>query len=200
MKPTRKQELEYYDSLIDSKFIDKQNNLERAFNNEVDKVVQKSFKAFKKRIKIEGLMKDYIQAKKEYDVYKASKDMKEKALYNKAEERCQKIKSFIAEKSEVNQWDVRLSDKWGDDTLHRPDEIESALKNACKVEAKRFVVKQPIKKEMEELEAKKEEARNILYSGASLLTIVQELHKVFAKSNIRFQLPTTITTPQIAVK
>lgn len=195
MKPIRSNELEYYEKLIDNKFRSQNDALNRKLNNEIDKVVDKTFKPFKKRLNMDTLLAKFNKAKKEYSTFKQTKEIKENELKMKALEEQNKLASFLKQKSESNNWDLDIntnSYSHRDDRFYSETEIDDLVKDACKVEARRFVEKQPVAKDINALDDLKERARNILYSGNSISATVSELSKVFKQGNIQFQIPSNL--------
>lgn len=191
MTPIRKNELEYYEKLISNKFAVQSETLNRKFNNEVDKVVEKTFKGFKKQLKLDSFIAKYQKAKKEYLDFKQNKENKEETLRDKVSNEMAKLKSVLKDKSDSNQWSLDLEDRsYRDDTTFWNEaDIDEHIKDACKVEARRFVEKQPVSDDIKRLKKQKEEATNVLYSGSSIKDTVRELHKVFTQSGIEYQLP-----------
>lgn len=195
MKPIRSNELEYYEKLIDNKFRSQNDALNRKLNNEIDKVVEKTFKPFKKRLNMDNLIAKFNKAKKEYSTFKQTKEIKENELKMKALEEQNKLASFLKQKSDSNEWSLEVnanSYSHRDDRFFSETEIDDLIKDACKVEARRFVEKQAISKDINALEDLKERARNILYSGNSISATVSELAKVFKLGNIQFQIPSKL--------
>lgn len=195
MKPIRSNELEYYEKLIDNKFRSQNDALNRKLNNEIDKVVEKTFKPFKKRLNMDTLIAKFNKARKEYSTFKQTKEIKENELKMKALEEQSKLKSFLKQKSESNNWNLDIntsSYSHREDSFYNESEIDDMIKDACKVEARRFVEKQPVAKDINALDDLKERARNILYSGNSISATVSELSKVFKQGNIQFQIPSNL--------
>jgi len=195
MKPIRSNELEYYEKLIDNKFRSQNDALNRKLNNEIDKVVEKTFKPFKKRLNMDTLIAKFNKARKEYSTFKQTKEIKENELKMKALEEQLKLKSFLKQKSESNNWGLDINTSsyiHREDSFYNESEIDDMIKDACKVEARRFVEKQPVAKDINALDELKESARNILYSGNSISATVSELSKVFKQGNIQFQIPSNL--------
>ena len=191
MKPIRKNELEYYERLIDKKFEKQGDALNRQFNNEVDKKVEQTFKSFKKHLKVDDMIKQLDKARSEYETFKRTKDQKESELRDKLEKHANKLANYLREKSETNDWDLRIS-RYDRDDMISPDQFDEKIKEACRVEARRYLEKQDIAKNMKALETKKEMARNILFSGSSINSVVSELSHVFKASQIEFQIPKSL--------
>lgn len=193
MTPIRKNELEYYEKLIDNKFRSQNESLNRKLNNEIDVVVKKTFKPFKKRLNMDKLIAKYEKAKKEYQSFKQTKEIKENQLKMKAKEEQDKVTSFLKEKSDSNGWSLDVdTNSYRDDSFYNENDIDGFVKDACKVEARRFVEKQPISEDINALSNLKEQARNILYSGNSISSTVTALSTVFKRGGIQFQLPSNL--------
>ena len=133
MKPIRKNELEYYERLIDKKFEKQGDALNRQFNNEVDKKVEQTFKSFKKHLKVDDMIKQLDKARSEYETFKRTKDQKESELRDKLETHANKLANYLREKSETNDWDLRIS-RYDRDDMISPDQFDEKIKEACRVE------------------------------------------------------------------
>jgi organic radical activating enzyme len=88
MKPIRKNELEHWANLIDKKFETRGEELQRQFETEVDKLTEKTFSSFKKKIKVDSLLNQFAKDKKAYDDFVKSKESKEQEL--------QRLKTLIS--------------------------------------------------------------------------------------------------------
>lgn len=191
MKPIRKNELEYLEKLIDKKFSNQSDSLRRKFDNEVDKTVEKTFKAFKKNLKVDDMIKKSEKARMDYENFKRTKELQEAELKRKADDSAKKVVDFLETKSRSNDWDIRLGNSYNDDMLDSSD-FEKAIKEACRTEARRYLEKQDVAKEFHALKDKKELAQNILYSGSSINSVVAELSTVFKGCKINYQIPNSL--------
>jgi len=191
MKPIRKNELEYLEKLIDKKFSNQGDSLRRKFDNEVDKTVEKTLKAFKKNLKVDDLIKKSEKARMDYENFKRNKDIQEAELKRQAESSAKKVVDFLETKSRSNDWNIRLGSTYSDDMLDISD-FEKAIKEACRTEARRYLEKQDVAKELHALKDKKELAQNILYSGSSINSVVAELSSVFRGCKINYQIPNSL--------
>ena len=189
MKPIRKNELEYLEKLIDKKFSNQSDSLRRKFDTEVDKTVEKTFKSFKSKLKVDELIKKSEKARLDYETFKRTKEIKEAELKRNAEAMSNKVIEFLENKSKINDWDLRISrSSYNDDMLDASD-FDKQIKDACRTEARRFLEKQDVAKEFHALKDKKELAQNILYSGSSINSVVSELSRVFNSCKINYQIP-----------
>jgi len=196
MTPIRKNELEHWESVIKDEFLAHRNNLERKINNETDKVVNKSFNAFKKKIGIDKEIANYFKAKKEYNDFCETKLAKETALKKKALENLQKLKNAFKNKSDSNDWNAEIDSNYRDDMVEKED-VDQAIRSACKIEARRMVEKMDVSKSYKEIRNRQNLALNILYSGNSINKTVSELAKLFKASGMDVAIPNNLLTPQI---
>ena len=190
MKPIRKNELEYLEKLIDKKFSNQSDSLRRKFDTEVDKTVEKTFKSFKAKLKVDELVKKSEKARLDYETFKRTKEIKEAELKRTAKATADKVIEFLENKSKINDWDLRIS-CYNDDMLDASD-FDKQIKDACRTEARRYLEKQELAKEFNALKDKKELAQNILYSGSSINSVVSELSRVFNSCKINYQIPKSL--------
>ena len=191
MKPIRKNELEYLEKLIDKKFSNQSDSLRRKFDNEVDKTVEKTYKAFKKNLKVDDMIKKSEKARMDYENFKRTKELQEQELKRKADDSAKKVIDFLETKSRSNDWDIRISNSYRDEMIDASD-FEKAIKEACRTEARRYLEKQDVAKEFHALKDKKELAQNILYIGSSINSVVAELSSVFKGCKINYQIPNSL--------
>jgi len=182
MRPIRKQELEYLDRLINSKFQEKQSAIRSQCELEVGKQLDKDFNRFVNTLKLDKLIKDAEQAEKEYQDFKLSKDTKENLLNLNAS----KKKQALSEK--VNQWsDIR---DWQISKRHdNVDDVMGVLKTACRQELEDRYKNSEKGKMFKYLENGIEDAKNILYSGLSIEDVWKNLDDVFNKAQIEVRVP-----------
>lgn len=191
MKPIRKNELEYLEKLIDKKFSNQSDSLRRKFDTEVDKTVEKTFKSFKSKLKVDEMIKQSEKARLDYETFKRTKEIKEAELKRNAEATADKVIEFLNNKSKINDWDLRIGRSYNNDMLDASD-FDKEIKDACRTEARRYLEKQDVAKEFHALKDKKELAQNILYSGSSINSVVAELSKVFNGCKINYQIPKSL--------
>jgi len=192
MKPIRKNELEYLEKLIDKKFSNQSDSLRRKFDTEVDKTVEKTFKSFKSKLKVDEMIKKSEKARLDYETFKRTKEIKEAELKRNAEAMSNKVIEFLENKSKINDWDLRIGRSSYNDDLLDASDFDKEIKAACRTEARRYLEKQEVAKEFHALKDKKELAQNILYSGSSINSVVAELSKVFNGCKINYQIPKSL--------
>ena len=192
MKPIRKNELEYLEKLIDKKFSNQSDSLRRKFDTEVDKTVEKTFKSFKSKLKVDEMIKKSEKARLDYETFKRTKEIKEAELKRNAEAMSNKVIEFLENKSKINDWDLRIGRSSYNDDLLDASDFDKEIKAACRTEARRYLEKQDVAKEFHALKDKKELAQNILYSGSSINSVVAELSRVFNGCKINYQIPKSL--------
>jgi hypothetical protein len=187
MRPIRKQELDYLDRLINNKFQEKQSAIRSQCELEVQKQLEKDFNKFVATLKLDKLIKEAEQAEKEYQDFKASKDMKETALSVNANKKKQALKDKFNHWNEIRQW--HLSSRSDNDL----DCIMSTIKSACRVELEEKYKNSEKGKFFKYLESGIEDAKNTLYSGLSIDDVWKNLENIFNKAQIEVRVPKSFT-------
>jgi hypothetical protein len=187
MRPIRKQELDYLDRLINNKFQEKQSAIRSQCELEVQKQLEKDFNKFVATLKLDKLIKEAEQAEKEYQDFKASKDMKETALSVNANKKKQALKDKFNHWNEIRQW--HLSSRSDNDL----DCIMSTIKSACRVELEEKYKNSEKGKFFKYLESGIEDAKNTLYSGLSIDDVWKNLESIFGKAQIEVRVPKSFT-------
>jgi hypothetical protein len=187
MKPIRKNELEHWANLIDRKFETRGEELQRQFETEVDKLTEKTFGSFKKKIKVDSLLNQFAKDKKNYDDFVKSKESKEQELQRLKNLSQLKLSDYLVKLSNTNQWDLSyVSD------CNSIEAFEKQFEEACRSEAKRHLKKQPIAKDINNLEAIKEHAKNILMSGRDINITVSSLNQLCESKGISLNAPKSL--------
>jgi hypothetical protein len=187
MRPIRKQELDYLHQLINNKFNEKQSAIRSQCELEVQKQLEKDFNKFVATLKLDKLIKEAEQAEKEYQDFKASKDMKETALSVNANKKKQALKDKFNHWNEIRQW--HLSSRSDNDL----DCIMSTIKSACRVELEEKYKNSEKGKFFKYLESGIEDAKNTLYSGLSIDDVWKNLESIFGKAQIEVRVPKSFT-------
>jgi type I site-specific restriction endonuclease len=187
MKPIRKNELEHWANLIDKKFETRGEELQRQFETEVDKLTEKTFSSFKKKIKVDSLLNQFAKDKKAYDDFVKSKESKEQELQRLKHLSQLKLSDYLVKLSNTNQWELyHVSD------CNSIEAFEKQFGEACRAEAKRHLKKQPIAKDINNLEAIKEHAKNILMSGRDINITVSTLNQLCESKGISLNAPKSL--------
>jgi DNA-binding Xre family transcriptional regulator len=187
MKPIRKNELEHWANLIDRKFETRGEELQRQFETEVDKLTEKTFSSFKKKIKVDSLLNQFAKDKKAYDDFVKSKESKEQELQRLKHLSQLKLSDYLVKLSNTNQWELyHVSD------CNSIEAFEKQFEEACRSEAKRHLKKQPIAKDINNLEAIKEHAKNILMSGRDINVTVSTLNQLCESKGISLNAPKSL--------
>lgn len=187
MKPIRKNELEHWALLIDRKFEARGAELERQFETEVDKLTEKTFGSFKKKIKADSLLNQFAKDKKAYDDFVKSKESKEFELSRMKDVSKSKLCDYLEKLSNRNQWEL-----YNTNDCKTVEAFEKQFEEACRSEAKRHLKKQPIAKDINNLEAIKEHAKNILMSGRDINVTVTALNQLCESKGISLNAPNSL--------
>jgi len=187
MKPIRKPELEHWSNLIDRKFRSRGEELTRQFETEVDKLTEKTFGAFKKKIKVDNLLNIYSKDQKSYDDFVKSKESREYELERIKNRSKSNLHVFLEKLNNTNQW--RLHDI---EDCKSVESFEIKFEEACRSEAQRHLKKQPIAKDINNLEAVREHAKNILMSGREINITVSALNTLCEDKGISLNAPKSL--------
>jgi hypothetical protein len=89
--------------------------------------------------------------------------------------------------SNTNQWDL-----YNTSDCKTIEAFEKQFEEACRSEAKRHLKKQPIAKDINNLEAIKEHAKNILMSGRDINMTVSSLNQLCESKGISLNAPKSL--------
>ena len=187
MKPIRKNELEHWANLIDRKFEARGAELERQFETEVDKLTENTFSSFKRKIKVDSFLNQFAKDKKNYDDFVKYKESKEFELERLKNISRSKLCDYLDKLSNRNQWDL-----YNTNDCKTVEAFEKQFEEACRSEAKRHLKKQPIAKDINNLEAIKEHAKNILMSGRDINVTVSALNQLCESKGISLNAPKSL--------
>jgi hypothetical protein len=138
-KQISKDNREYWQRKLSSKFDDKKSAIKSLHQQEINETTQKNFPIFKKRLGIEKDMENYLKVEKEFNDY--SKNY-QKRLEEKRE-MVKKLFSVIKEKlvnwSETRQWNYHDIPKYDYEgkMYDLKDRLDNFLKSQCKEETKK---------------------------------------------------------------
>ena len=98
-----------------------------------------------------------------------------------------KLSDYLVKLSNTNQWELyHVSD------CNSIEAFEKQFEEACRAEAKRHLKKQPIAKDINNLEAIKEHAKNILMSGRDINITVSALNQLCESKGISLNAPKSL--------
>jgi ribosomal protein S13 len=188
MKPIRKNELEYIDQLVDTKFNDKEREISTAIEAEVQIQADKNLKSFINKLNIAKEMKAYKLYSDKLQKFQDSKDIVERDLRmakNKAEQSLNdKLNSF----SKIRDWKGNYNSP-KEFRIDNIEEVESDLKSVCKQETERQVRKLPKFKVAQQIDELREECKTLLHMGMSIDDTWKNLAQVFNKGSIKINIP-----------
>jgi len=183
MRPIRKQELDYLDRLINSKFQEKQSAVSSQCEIEVQKQIEKDFDKFVTTLKFDKLIKEAEIAEKEYLDFKANKEAKENLLHQNAHKKKQALKDKFNHWNDIRQWNLSAR---SDNDL---DCIMSTIKSACRVELQEKYKNSEKGKFFKSLQNGIEDARNTLHAGLSIEDVWKNLEVIFSRAQIDVRVP-----------
>ena len=187
MKPIRKNELEHWSNLIDKKFRSRGEELTRQFETEVDKLTEKTFGAFKKKIKVDNLLNTFSKDQKSYDDFVKSKESREFELERIKNRSKSNLRDYLEKLNNTNQWGI-----YNIEDCKTVESFEKKFEEACRSEAQRHLKKQPIAKDINNLEAVREHAKNILMSGREINITVSALNTLCEDRGISLNAPKSL--------
>ena len=192
MKPIRQAELDHYKDQIDSKFRSKASAIDSEIQSQAQDLSDKKKSTFSKACKVDKKLSILIEAEKKYKAYILNKDKAEEKLLYDVRKKAKEVEDHLERASKVRAWDRCGFD--GYETKHIDDQaseyFQSKLDRICYEEAEKHVKKHH--KLRWELEAKKEYAKNILYSGGDINGILRELTVAFSSADIEYQIPKSL--------
>ena len=192
MKPIRSNELDHYKSQIDNKFRSKATAIDTEINQQAQEASDKMKPKFSKLLKVDKKLSSLIEAEKKYTAYIKNKDDVEERLLNKVRKNAKIVEDHLARIGNVRSWNRRAFDDYEiKDIDNQPSEyFLDKLDSACFDESEKYAKKNH--KLRWELQAKKEYAENILYSGGDINSILKELCVAFKTAGITYQIPKSL--------
>ena len=192
MKPIRSNELDHYKSQIDNKFKSKATAIDTEINQQAQEASDKMKPKFAKLLKVDKKLSSLIEAEKKYTAYIKNKDDVEERLLNQVRKNAKLVEIHLARLSNVRSWNRENFDGYElKDLDSQPsDYFTEKLDSICFDEAEKHAKKHH--KLRWELQAKKEYAENILYSGGDINSILKELCVAFKTAGITYQIPKSL--------
>lgn len=188
MKPIRKNELEYINDLINSKFHDKHREVSTAIEAEVQIQADKNLKSFINKLNIVKEMKAFKLCSDKLQKFQDSKDIVERDLKMAKIKAQQSLNDKLNSFSKVRDWTGNYGDPKQFE-IKDIEDVESDLKNVCKQETERQVKKLPKFKVAQQLDELQEECKTLLHMGMSINDTWKNLSQVFNKGSIKINVP-----------
>tara|TARA_R110000787_G_scaffold218696_1_gene327382 strand:- start:677 stop:1261 length:585 start_codon:yes stop_codon:yes gene_type:complete len=189
MKPIRQAELNHYNETINSKFYQKARDIETEINSQAQELSDKKEKSFTKELKVEAKLKIAQDKYLKYKKFMEDKDKIERELMAGVRNACEVVENHLNNVNNARGWNLSFDgyDVRDEDPVHY---FKMKIDKARFTEAFCFCNKNHKIKNI--LEAKKEYAKNILYSGGDINTVATELRNAFLEANIEFALPKSL--------
>lgn len=188
MKPIRKNELEYINDLINSKFHDKHREVSTAIEAEVQIQADRNLKSFINKLNIAKEMKAFKTCYDKLQKFQDSKDIVERDLKMAKMKAQEKLNDKLNSFSKIRDWKGSYNDSKEFDIKHIED-IESDLASVCKQETERQVRKLPKFRVAQQLDELQEECKTLLHMGMSITDTWKNLAQVFNKGSIKINVP-----------
>jgi len=191
-KQISKDNREYWQRKLSSKFDDKKSAIRSLHQAEINETTQKNFPIFKKRLGIEKDIENYLKVEKEFNDY--SKNY-QKRLEEKRE-MVKKLFSVIRDKlvnwSETRQWDTYDLPKYDYESkmYDLKDRLDNFLKSQCKEETKNAFYKSKKGLELQKLDELEEKATDLLHSDMIGSEVLQQISLIAKQTQINMTIPT----------
>ena len=190
-KQISKDNREYWQRKLSSKFNDKKSAIKSLHQKEINETTQKNFPIFKKRLGIEKDIENYLKVEKEFNDY--SKNY-QKRLEEKRE-MVKKLFSIIREKlvnwSETRQWDTYDLPKYDYESkmYDLKDRLDNFLKSQCKEETKNAFYKSKKGLELQKLDELEEKATDLLHSDMIGAEVLRQISLIAKQTQINMTIP-----------
>ena len=187
MQPIRSTELAYWQSVIWDKFANRKKELETDLFQDVKAKAKQVQSSFNKKIKVDNKLDQLIKAEKAHNDFVANKEKTEKELQFKVAMLVEELRNDLKNWNEVRQWDNN-----GITSVKTLYGIQEYLEEVCYEETKQAYMNTEKGKLLNELNKSQDEARNVLHSGGSITSVVQNLDNIFKRTKIEVRIPKTL--------
>ena len=183
----------YWNEKIENKFDEKKEAVESKFLNEIQENADKQYPKF---LKILGLAKDILlieEAQRNYNDFVLNKQKTENKLYLKLCAVHNTLEKKWERWAKSRKWnkDMPSIDKAKDNVLI--ERIHENLKDNCYEEVKKSFYKSAKSKELQKIEAWREQAKDVLHSDMIGSEVLKTLQNICKQSNIAISIPTEST-------
>jgi hypothetical protein len=183
----------YWNEKIENKFDEKKEAVESKFLNEIQENADKQYPKF---LKILGLAKDILlieEAQRNYNDFVLNKQKTENKLYLKLCAVHNTLEKKWERWAKSRKWNKEMPsiDKAKDNVLI--ERIHENLKDNCYEEVKKSFYKSAKSKELQKIEAWREQAKDVLHSDMIGSEVLKTLQNICKQSNIAISIPTEST-------
>jgi hypothetical protein len=187
----------YWNNKIEGKFDEKKEAVESMF---LDEITQNAERQYPKFLKVLGIGKDLLlieEAQRAYNDFVLNKQKTENKLWIKLCGAYTALEKKWGRWSQSRKWEASIPeiDKAKDNVL--VEEIHSNLKDNCYQEVKKSFYKSSKSKELQKIEAWREQAKDVLHSDMIGSEVLKTLQNICKQSNIAISIPTEKNTLKI---
>lgn len=187
----------YWNNKIEGKFDEKKEAVESMF---LDEITQNAERQYPKFLKVLGIGKDLLlieEAQRAYNDFVLNKQKTENKLWIKLCGAYNALEKKWGRWSQSRKWEASIPeiDKAKDNVL--VEEIHSNLKDNCYQEVKKSFYKSSKSKELQKIEAWREQAKDVLHSDMIGSEVLKTLQNICKQSNIAISIPTEKNTLKI---
>ena len=190
MQPLRKDHVDYYKTLTNSKFDKKQDVIESEIDKDAQVIVDKKHKAFPKELGLESLMKDLEKKVKKLKDFQEKKASIEQDLELDARLVADNLAERFKRLSKIRRWEDSKIDTIDVKKEDPISYVMKKIKDACYEEAERHV--RGNHKLYHALENKRERCLTILHTGSHIQPTLSELSKEMSTARIQLDIPTAL--------
>ena len=188
MQPLRKDHVDYYKTLTNSKFDTQQNLVEDEINIDAEIIVEKKHTLFPKELGLENSIKDLGKKVNKLKDFQEKKGSIERGLELEARNIADNIVERFQRLRKVRKWEVEMEKVMSEDDP--VDYVLSKIKSACFEEAEKAIRSKH--KLYHALENKRERCLTILHTGSHIQPTLTELSKEMNTANIKLDIPTAL--------
>ena len=183
----------YWNEKIENKFDEKKEAVESKFLTEIQENADKQYPKF---LKILGMAKDILlieEAQRNYNDFVFNKQKTENKLYLKLCAVHNTLEKKWERWAKSRKWNKEMPsiDKAKDNVLI--ERIHENLKDNCYEEVKKSFYKSAKSKELQKIEAWREQAKDVLHSDMIGSEVLKTLQNICKQSNIAISIPTEST-------
>ena len=183
----------YWNDKIENKFDEKKEAVESKFLTEIQESADKQYPKF---LKILGLAKDILlieEAQKNYNDFVLNKQKTENKLYLKLCSAYGILEKKWERWAKSRKWDKEMPDIAKSKENVLVERIHENLRDNCYEEVKKAFYKSAKSKELQKIEAWREQAKDVLHSDMIGSEVLKTLQNICKQSNIAISIPTEST-------
>jgi len=195
-KQISKDNREYWEQKLTSKFSTKKQLIKSQHQEEINKQVQSNYIPFKKRLGLDKYIVELKKVENEYNDYKLNYEKRLMGLKEKLRLKWGVIEDSLTSWKQTRSWeddyDNRLPtfDKYADtNTMSLTYALDNYLKDKCKEETETAFYNSKKGQELKTLDDKLEEATDLLHSDMIGSEVLKHISLIAKKSSINMTIP-----------